>query len=110
MKWNGNAWVCASDEIGGGGSFWSLAGNSITGGQFLGTTNNTAFVIKVNKEKNAALIAKREAETQRAEAETQRAAAETARAAEAERSRQLEYENYVNLITAAEFRFGLRRG
>ncbi len=47
MKWNGNAWVCASDEIG-GGNFWSLAGNSITGGQFLGTTNNTAFVIKVN--------------------------------------------------------------
>ena len=62
------------------------------------------FVVKVNTEKNAALVARNEAVTAQAEEARQRKAAETARAAEAERSEELEYENYVNLIAVADAR------
>ena len=69
------------------------------------------FVMKVNTEKNVALVARNEAVTaqaaearQRREAEVAREAAEEARAAEAKRSEELEYENYVNLIAVADAR------
>jgi hypothetical protein len=44
-QWNGSAWVCA-----GGGSGWSLSGNTGTnpGTHFLGTSDNKALEIKVN--------------------------------------------------------------
>jgi len=48
--WNGGAWVCA--EQGGGGSFWSLSGNSGTtpGTHVLGTTDNMGLHLVVNND------------------------------------------------------------
>lgn len=48
-KWTGAAWICAADNAG-AGSGWSLTGNAGTtpGTNFLGTTDLTAFEIKVN--------------------------------------------------------------
>jgi trimeric autotransporter adhesin len=49
-KWNGSAWICAADETGTGGSSWSLTGNAGTNPStnYLGTSDNTAFVMRVN--------------------------------------------------------------
>jgi hypothetical protein len=51
-EWNGSAWVCGNDDAGGGGSFWSLSGNSGTtpGTHFVGTTDNQALELRVNGE------------------------------------------------------------
>ena len=48
--WNGSAWACA--EQGGGGSFWSLSGNSGTtpGTHVLGTTDNVGLHLAVNND------------------------------------------------------------
>jgi hypothetical protein len=49
-KWNGSAWICAADETGAGGSFWSLTGNAGTNPttNFLGTSDNQALELRVN--------------------------------------------------------------
>ena len=60
------------------------------------------FVVKVNTEKNAALVAKREAETQRAEAQAQRTEAEAQRARATEALGHAQYENYRNVIALAD--------
>jgi len=46
--WNGTAWIPLLSSSSGGGLFWSLTGNSITGTEFLGTTNNQPLVIRTN--------------------------------------------------------------
>jgi|GEM_PF-1627520 len=46
--WNGTAWIPILSSSSGSGLFWSLTGNSITGTEFLGTTNNQPLVIRVN--------------------------------------------------------------
>lgn len=48
--WNGSAWACA--EQGGGGSFWSLSGDSGTtpGTHVLGTTDNVGLHLVVNND------------------------------------------------------------
>jgi len=46
--WNGTAWIPLLSSSSGSGLFWSLTGNSITGTEFLGTTNNQPLVIRVN--------------------------------------------------------------
>jgi len=49
-KWNGSAWICAADETGAAGSFWSLTGNAGTNpaSNYLGTSDNQAFEMRVN--------------------------------------------------------------
>jgi len=49
-KWNGSAWICAADETGAAGSFWNLTGNAGTNpaSNYLGTSDNQAFEIRVN--------------------------------------------------------------
>jgi hypothetical protein len=46
--WNGTAWIPLLSSFSGSGLFWSLTGNSITGTEFLGTTNAQPLVIRVN--------------------------------------------------------------
>jgi hypothetical protein len=46
--WNGTAWIPLLSSSSGSGLFWSLTGNSITGTEFLGTTNAQPLVIRVN--------------------------------------------------------------
>jgi hypothetical protein len=46
--WNGTAWIPILSSSSGSGLFWSLTGNSITGTQFLGTTNAQPLVIRTN--------------------------------------------------------------
>ncbi|MEJ5287079.1 MAG: hypothetical protein CH6_3733 [Candidatus Kapaibacterium sp.] len=41
-------WIYVWDIIGGGGNSWLLNGNSISEGNFLGTTNDQPLVLKVN--------------------------------------------------------------
>lgn len=52
MKWSESetAWVCADDETGAAGDFWSLTGNAGTTPptNFLGTTDNVALELRVN--------------------------------------------------------------
>jgi hypothetical protein len=52
FKWDGSSWACSSDATG-GGTGWSLSGNSGTtaGTNFLGTTDETALELKVNGER-----------------------------------------------------------
>ena len=47
-KWISSSWVCADDNT--GGDYWSLTGNAGTDPRtnFLGTTDNQAFEIRVN--------------------------------------------------------------
>jgi hypothetical protein len=45
--WNGTAWIPILSSSSGSGLFWSLTGNSITGTEFLGTTNAQPLVIRV---------------------------------------------------------------
>jgi hypothetical protein len=47
MKWSGSAWACAADNVGAG---WSLTGNAGTNPaeNFIGTTDNQAFELRVN--------------------------------------------------------------
>jgi hypothetical protein len=48
-EWNNGAWVCGTDDTGGGGSAWSLTGNSSTGpGNYLGTTDNMTLTLAVS--------------------------------------------------------------
>jgi hypothetical protein len=46
--WNGTAWIPILSSSSGSGLFWSLTGNSITGTEFLGTTNAQPLVIRTN--------------------------------------------------------------
>jgi hypothetical protein len=46
--WNGTAWIPLLSSSSGSGLFWSLTGNSITGTEFLGTTNAQPLVIRTN--------------------------------------------------------------
>jgi hypothetical protein len=46
--WNGTAWIPLLSSSSGSGLFWSLTGNSITGTEFLGTTNPQPLVIRTN--------------------------------------------------------------
>jgi hypothetical protein len=51
IKWNGSAWACGTDEVGAGGSAWSLTGNTgtVAGTNFLGTTDDQALEFRVNQ-------------------------------------------------------------
>ena len=46
--WNGTAWIPLLSSSSGSGLFWSLTGNSITGTEFLGTTNAQPLVIRTD--------------------------------------------------------------
>jgi hypothetical protein len=46
--WNGTAWIPILSSSSGSGLFWSLTGNSITGTEFLGTTNAQPLVIRTD--------------------------------------------------------------
>ena len=46
--WNGTAWIPILSSSSGSELFWSLTGNSITGTEFLGTTNAQPLVIRTN--------------------------------------------------------------
>jgi hypothetical protein len=48
--WNGTAWIPILSSSSGSGPFWSLTGNSITGTEFLGTTNAQPLVIRVGNQ------------------------------------------------------------
>jgi len=48
--WNGTAWIPLLGSSSGSGLFWSLTGNSITGTEFLGTTNAQPLVIRVGNQ------------------------------------------------------------
>ena len=48
--WNGTAWIPLLSSSSGSGLFWSLTGNSITGTEFLGTTNAQPLVIRVDNQ------------------------------------------------------------
>jgi hypothetical protein len=48
--WNGTAWIPLLSSSSGSGLFWSLTGNSITGTEFLGTTNAQPLVIQVGNQ------------------------------------------------------------
>jgi hypothetical protein len=48
--WNGTAWIPILSSSSGSGLFWSLTGNSITGTEFLGTTNAQPLVIQVGNQ------------------------------------------------------------
>jgi hypothetical protein len=48
--WNGTAWIPILSSSSGSGLFWSLTGNSITGTEFLGTTNAQPLVIRVGNQ------------------------------------------------------------
>ncbi|NDV47067.1 hypothetical protein D0T49_08415, partial [Paludibacter sp. 221] len=43
LKWNGSSWAPAADNEG-----WSLTGNAANSGSFIGTTNTTPLIFKVN--------------------------------------------------------------
>ena len=49
-KWNGSVWVCADDNVGGSGSYWTLTGNTGTNpnANFLGTTDNVTLTLRVS--------------------------------------------------------------
>jgi hypothetical protein len=49
-KWNDDVWVCADDNVGGSGSYWTLAGNAGTNpsSNFLGTTDNVTLTFRVS--------------------------------------------------------------
>jgi hypothetical protein len=48
-EWSNGAWVCGTDDVGGGGGAWSLTGNSsTTPANFLGTTDNVTLTLAVS--------------------------------------------------------------
>ena len=50
VKWNGSAWACGTDELGGGESAWLLTGNAGTSPitNYLGTTDSQALEFRVD--------------------------------------------------------------
>jgi hypothetical protein len=55
-KWNGSAWTCAADDN--TTAFWSLTGNTGTNpsSNYLGTSDNQAFEIRVNGQRAIRII------------------------------------------------------
>ncbi len=56
--WDGTKWVRFAIEGGGGNAMWSLAGNTITDADFLGTLNNKPLYIKINNQNKTRISAR----------------------------------------------------
>jgi hypothetical protein len=66
MKWNGSAWTAGNDSVGNGGTGqWSLTGNAgtVSGTNFVGTTDAQAFDIRTNNILRTRITTKGQIET-----------------------------------------------